>query len=272
MTDILRSLLFVPGSRPERFSKAYASSADLVCIDLEDAVLPEQKEAARHHVKEFLEEGNTNICIRVNPVNSLAGQHDIKILCKVNPDFIMIAKCSGTEDIAFAEEILKGTSTQIIALVETLEGLDNATEIAACSRVSALMFGGADMSAELRCEFAYEPLLLARSQLVISAAKANVDLIDVPYIDINDDVGLLVETKKVASLGYTAKAAIHPKQIETIHKALTPTDSEVAYAQSVLSAVENADSGVVVVNGRMVDRPIILSSQRIIKLANVATQ
>jgi citrate lyase subunit beta/citryl-CoA lyase/(S)-citramalyl-CoA lyase len=129
------------------------------------------------------------------------------------------------------------------------------------------MFGGADMSAELGCEFSYEPLLHVRSQLVFAAAKAKVGLIDVPYVNIKDEAGMTEETNKVKALGFTAKAAIHPCQIDAIHQAFRPTPAQVEYAQNVMAALDSPDAGVVVVNGRMVDRPIILASQRILALA-----
>ena len=270
MSGIIRSLLFVPGSKAERFTKAKNAGADLICIDLEDAVLPADKAAARQAVINYIQAGNRDICIRINPLSTKLGLADLQALAQVDPAYIMLAKCENDDEIKQASHILASKQSLLIALIETTTGLDNAATIArASNKVTALMFGGADMSAELRCDFSYEALLFVRSQLVLAAAKAKIDLIDVPYINIKDDAGLSKETKKIKALGYTAKAAIHPCQIATIHKAFTPSKTEIEYAKAVLMAVEGKeDAGVIVVNGHMVDRPIILASKRILQLAN----
>jgi citrate lyase beta subunit len=272
MLNIFRSLLFVPGSKPERFDKALNANSDLICIDLEDAVLPTDKEKARQATIKYINLGNNALCVRINPLATALGLTDLEALAKVNPAYIMLAKCESADEVLQASKILEHCQSQLIALVETPSGLDNAYDIASASnKVAALMFGGADMSAELGCDFAYEPLLFVRSQLVLAAAKAKVDLIDVPYVNIKDEAGLIAETKKVKALGYTAKAAIHPCQIEAIHQAFTPSEQQIDYAKAVLAAVDGKeDAGVVVVNGRMVDRPIILASKRILQLADAA--
>lgn len=268
MNVLMRSLLFVPGSTPKRFEKAVLAGADMVCIDLEDAVLPEDKDSARKSVVDFISSVNTPVCIRINPIDTWLGQADAAALAKVDPAYIMLAKCKSEDDIKHAVNIFK-KNTKFIALIETLEGLDNAFAIATASdKVKALMFGGADLASQLRCEFKYLPLLFARSQLVLAAAKANVDLIDVPYMALKNEAGLLEETNNVRGLGFTGKAAIHPNQIDTIHKGFTPTEQQIEYAQAVVDAVDGPDAGVVVVNGHMVDRPIIIASHRVLALAN----
>ena len=269
MTDILRSLLFVPASRPDRFAKAMAAGADLICIDLEDAVLPADKDTARQAVVDFIAEGNSHLCVRINPLDTEIGQRDLQALSGASPDYVMLAKCASEKQVQQCASRLH--SSKIIGLIETIEGLNNAPYIAKASdKMAALMFGGADMSAELRCDFSYEPLLFTRSQLVMAAASAGIELIDVPFVNIKDEPGLIDETQKVMALGFTGKAAIHPCQVASIHQAFTPTAEQIEYAQQVIDAVDGPDAGVVVVNGRMVDRPIILASQRILALAEAA--
>ena len=268
---VLRSLLFVPGSRPDRFGKALDAGADLICIDLEDAVLPADKDTARSAVVEFIRQETRPFCVRINPVSTDAGAQDLAALSGNRPHAVMLAKCQSESDIQLAQQLLGCEQTSLIGLIETIQGLENAAQIGAASpAVKALMFGGADFSAELGCEFSYEPLLFARSQLVMAAAKAGKELIDVPFVDIQDEAGLLSETQRVKALGFTAKAAIHPKQIAAIHQAFMPTDEQIAYAQAVVDAVDGPDSGAVLVQGRMVDRPIVLASQRILALAEKA--
>ena len=268
MGPILRSLLFVPGARPERFTKALGSGADLVCIDLEDAVLPSDKGTARAAVLAFLKQ-TTKLCVRINPVHSPDGERDLLAFAHSDyaPDVVMLAKCETADDVLYAQQVINKPSTQFIPLIETLTGVEQAHKIASASeQVHHIMFGGADMASELRCEFDYQPLLFVRSQLVFAAAKADVGLIDVPYIDIKNEAGLVEETAKVKALGFSAKAAIHPCQINAIHQTFMPSDEQVAYAKAVMSALNNADAGVVVVNNKMVDRPIILACQRILAL------
>tara|TARA_R110000744_G_scaffold74005_6_gene147988 strand:- start:875 stop:1705 length:831 start_codon:yes stop_codon:yes gene_type:complete len=273
MSSILRSLLFVPGSRPERFEKALGAGADLVCIDLEDAVLPDDKDSARDAVLACVQKTPT-LCVRINPVGTQTGEKDLKAFANapIAPDAVMLAKCESAEDVQQAQRVIGKGNTRFIPLIETLEGLENAYQIASASdQVEHIMFGGADMAAELRCEFSYQPLLFVRSQLVIAAAKANVGLIDVPYVDIKNEAALMDETNQVKALGFSAKAAIHPCQINVIHQAFMPSAEQVAYAQQVMAAVDGPDAGVVVVNNKMVDRPIILACQRTLALVKNAS-
>ncbi len=279
MLTLTRSLLFVPGSKPERFVKALDAGADIVCIDLEDAVLPTQKDSARAEVVQFLADQKAQhpdnfakICVRINAVDTEYGAADLKSLAAVAPAYIMIAMCADASQVQQAVKEVNSSSTQFIALIESLNGLGNAKNIAHASpRLTALMFGGGDMSAELRCEFSYEPLLHARHQMVQAAASNGLGLIDVPYIDMQNEAGLSEETLKIKALGFTGKAAIHPKQIAQIHQAFMPTEAQIEYAQAVVDATKGADSGVVTVHGRMVDRPIILAAQRTLALANLNT-
>ena len=273
MSSILRSLLFVPGSRPERFEKALGAGADLVCIDLEDAVLPDDKDSARDAVLACVQKTPT-LCVRINPVGTQTGEKDLKAFANapIAPDVVMLAKCESAEDVQQAQRVIGKGNTRFIPLIETLEGLENAYQIASASeQVEHIMFGGADMAAELRCEFSYQPLLFVRSQLVIAAAKANVGLIDVPYVDIKNEAALVDETNQVKALGFSGKAAIHPCQIKAIHQAFMPSAEQVAYAQQVMAAVDGPDAGVVVVNNKMVDRPIILACQRTLALVKNAS-
>lgn len=280
MLSLARSILFVPGSRPERFTKALNAGADLICIDLEDAVLPADKHSARSEVLSFLQQQKQQsakqfekICVRVNAVNSEYGPDDLAALSEVNPAYVMLAMCADAAQVKQAEVLMGTSNTQFIALIESIQGLNHAQDIAhASKRLGALMFGGADMSAELRCEFSYEPLLHARHQLVQAAASANLGLIDVPHIDLADEAGLVDETRRVKALGFTAKAAIHPKQISNIHQTFAPSVKQLEYAQAVLAAVDSPDAGVVMVQGRMVDRPIILAAQRTLVLAKLSAQ
>ncbi|TRX55067.1 HpcH/HpaI aldolase/citrate lyase family protein [Thalassomonas sp. M1454] len=270
---IIRSLLFVPGSRPERFAKAAGAGADIICIDLEDAVLPADKATARQAVVNYLKDNN-KLVVRINHIASSDGIDDLTAMLNAEntPLAIMLPKTASADEIELVVSKIANTEIKIIALLESVAGVQNAAAIAlADDRVEALMFGGADYSAEIGAEFSYEPLLLARSQLVQAKAAKSIQLIDVPHIDIKNIDELSQETSKVKALGFTGKAAIHPIQLDAIHQAFSPTNEEIEQAQSILASVTSIDAGVVVVNGRMIDRPIIVAAQRTMALANVAT-
>jgi citrate lyase subunit beta/citryl-CoA lyase/(S)-citramalyl-CoA lyase len=169
-----RCLLFVPGSRPERFEKALGAGADMVCIDLEDAVLPDHKAAARDAVIEYLgtrEDATVELVVRVNGVNTDVGEQDLETFAEVTrkPDAIMLPKTETTADIQKAQRILDDQA--LIALIESPRGLLNAEAISTASdRLSALMFGGADYAAELRAEMVWEPLFYARVRVPVRSA------------------------------------------------------------------------------------------------------
>lgn len=269
---LIRSLLFVPGNRADRFAKALAAGADVICIDLEDAVAPEEKIAARKLVLDYLAAvpatERSRIAVRINPLSTVPGEADLAALSRCAPGLVMLAKCQSAAEVNRAATALPD-GCGLIALIETISGLQQAAEIAKASKnLVALMFGGADMAAELGCEFSYQPLLLVRSQLVLAAAAAAVQLIDVPFIAIDDEAGLIAETKNIRALGFTGKAAIHPKQLAAIHQALLPTAAQLDYARAVLSAANAHRGGVLVVGGRMIDRPLLLGCQRILAYAS----
>jgi citrate lyase beta subunit len=266
----MRSLLFVPGSRPDRFDKALAAGADVVCIDLEDAVSPDAREVARKSLQHWLAgcADPAAVCVRINPPESPAGVHDLAALAAgaVSPGLLMVPKCEQPAALRAVAEHLPGT--RLIALVESPLGVLNAAAIAgACEQVVALMFGAADFSATAGCEMAWESLLYARSHLVLAAAAAGCQVIDVPFMDIADHEGLRAETQRVQHLGYTGKAAIHPAQVAVIHAAQRPPPEAVAWARRVLDAVAGDETRTAVVDGAFVDRPLVLRARRILARA-----
>ena len=267
-----RSLLFVPGHRPDRFEKALDSDADLVCIDLEDAVPVAQKADARSMVCDFLEGCDPSllqrIVIRVSAAESDEGRADLYALSKARlPARLMLAKTESAGDVATAATLL-GQPVGWIALVESASGLLAMEAICRDSTLDAVMFGGGDFAAQLGAEFAWEPLLWARSQMAVIAAAYRLPLIDVPFLDVRDSQGLEAETRRVAALGYAAKAAIHPAQINGIHRGFAPTAEALRQARDIVDAFEQARGGAVVVNGRMVDQPIVDSARRLIARGN----
>ena len=263
----MRSLLFVPGSRPDRFAKALAAGADPVCVDLEDAVAPDGKADAREAVVGALRAGD-RVGVRVNSVRTEDGSADLTALAGAPPPaFVMIPKSEDPGDIAAA---IHAVDVPVIALVETAEGLRNAWDIAAAEGVSAVMFGGGDYAAELGIAMEFEALLFARSQIVAAAARARVPAIDVPWLDVSDPAGLKRETERVKALGYKAKACIHPAQLEIVNAVFTPSPDEIASAKAILQALEEAQGGAALLNGKLIEKPVALGARRTLEAARSA--
>ncbi len=230
----LTSLLFVPGVRPERFAKALASPADMVCVDLEDAVPAEGKDAARAAAIAAI---GPRLAIRINAVTTACGLADLLALAEAValPPLILVPKVESAGEIAVIRGVL-GDEARIVPLVETPLGLRRAAKIATAPGVVAMMFGGGDMAGELGTALAWEPLLYARQALLMACAEAGVPAIDVPWIALDDSDGLADEARRAQTLGFQAKAAIHPAQIEAIHAAMRPSAALVAEARDALAA------------------------------------
>ena len=268
----VRSLLFVPGHRPERFAKALATTADVVCIDLEDAVPVDQKSEARDAVSAFLAACDAaqleRLCVRVSAAGTESGRADLAMLSQSRlPARLMLAKTDTEQDIPHAASLLGG-ATRWIALIESASGLLSLDAICRTPVLDAVMFGGADFAAQIGAEFAWEPLLWARSQMAVTAAAHRLPVIDVPYLNVQDATGLEEETRRVAALGFSAKAAIHPAQIDAIHRGFAPAPEALQRARRTLEAFELAQGGAVMVDGRMVDQPVVDSARRLLARAD----
>jgi citrate lyase beta subunit len=185
----------------------------------------------------------------------------------------MIPKTRAAAELRLLDDLLAGrprlAALRFHVIVETCDGLADARAIARASpRIAALLFGAVDMSADLRCENAWEPLLFARSAVVLAAAAAGVDALDVPFLDLGDEAGLAREAAAAAALGFGGKAAIHPRQLGAIHAAFTPSPAQIERARRIVAAYEASDSGLVVIEGRLVELPVVRSMYRL--LAGVA--
>ena len=268
----IRSLLFVPAHQAARFAKAGAAGADVVCIDLEDAVPAAQRPQARAALLEFLSQqpAGHGYGVRISRLGCVDGLRDVLALheAAAQPAFVMLAKTESAADIAQLASLLPGLP--LVALIESARGLHAAAEVAATRAahpaLQALMFGGADLAADLGCEMAWEPLLHARSMLVAAAASAGLAAIDVPWLALEDDAGALAETQRAAALGFSAKALIHPSQVASVHAGLMPAPAAVARARRVMAAAAD-DDGALRLDGRLVDRPVVLAAQRLLRRA-----
>ncbi len=269
MTFAMQSMLFVPGNKPERFAKALASGADSVCIDLEDAVPPDQKSEARDSALAAVET-DARIAIRINALSTRFGLADLVALgeAKLRPALVYLPMVEDVAEIRIAQSALADNEVLFVPLIETVQGLANASAIAAHPSVSMLMLGGADFSAQLGVELAWEPLLVARSQLVMACANAGKGAIDVPWIHFEDMNGLRDETVKAKSLGFVAKGAIHPAQIAPIHEVFRPTPEQLEEAREAEKVFAEAGGGAVRFRGRMLDAPVIKRYRQILAIGD----
>jgi len=275
-----RSMLFVSGEKVERFAKAMAAGADLVCIDLEDAVHPDRKAEARAQVLGWLKSASRpgdgcGVALRLNGLRTLEGIRDVLALVEsgVAVDWLLLPKTEHATDVQAIEAWCGARVGAITALVETPLGIENLASIArAGGKLGALMLGGADLSAELDAQFNWEGLLSARGRLVNAAKSAGLQAWDVPNVDLSSEEGLATETRKALALGFGCKTAIHPQQIKTIHAAFTPSPADVEWATVLLQAVpEGQGSGAFLFQGKMVDAPLLKKARRIAELARASS-
>jgi citrate lyase subunit beta/citryl-CoA lyase/(S)-citramalyl-CoA lyase len=265
-----RSLLFVPGARPDRFEKALAAGADAVCIDLEDAVAPESKASARSATLDFLKSPPTRIAalgLRINALADINGFKDVTALAEsgAKPAFVMIPKAAGAQEILQLRAALGPGAPPFWPLIETAEALLALPDIArAVGEEGGVMFGGADYSASIGSDMSFDALLHARSAIVAAASIAGCATLDVPHLDVKDEAGLKTETARVKALGIQGRAAIHPAQIPIINEIFTPTAAERARAAAVLAAYKAAQGGVALLDGKLVEKPVLRAAERVL--------
>lgn len=274
-----RCVLFVPGHRPDRFPKALASGADQVCIDLEDAVGLSAKAEARAAALRWLaarpRDTHVEVGLRINALSSGLGLIDLEALTTIAhpPDFLMLPKVEQPMELEAAALALGQRPTTLIAQIETPRGLLDARELAAVTpKLHALMFGGHDYSVAVRGRAGWACFLYARSQLAAIAAERELGFIDSPSGDFHDLDALATETARVIELGVTAKAAIHPAQVEVIQRAFLPSRAELDWSRRVIAALHAAAGAAVQVDGRLVERPTLLLAERYRELGALGTR
>ena len=274
-----RSFIFAPGLRPELYPKALACGADIVCVELEDGVAPHNKDEAREKTMalfaELQADDGVERIVRINCLRSAVGLDDVQAILATDtpPPALMLPKVVSPDEIVWLDDLLteRGHDTRLHIIIEMNAGLEAVFDIArASSRIDALFFGGVDMSADLRCKNAWEPLLYARSRVVHAAASVGIDAIDVPYLDLDDLEGMKAQAQLAKELGFSGKGAVHPKQISALNEVFTPSFEEVAKAQKILAAFEEANTGLVVVDGKLIEKPVVREMQRIVSVAKRA--
>jgi (S)-citramalyl-CoA lyase len=272
-----RSFIFTPGLKPEMFPKALASGTDIVCIELEDGIAPKDKAKARQKALALFKtpqaDDGVERVLRINSMRERFGMEDVNaiISTKTPPPALMMPKVRTPDEVVLLDQLLTeaGHITRLHVIIETNEGLEAAYDIAKCSdRIDALFFGGVDMAAELRCPNTFESLIYARSRVVHASASAGLDVLDVPYLDLDDLQGMKKEAERVRDLGFTGKGSIHPKQIAALNEVFTPSREKIARARSVISEFEAADTGLVIIDGKLVEKPVLREMYRIVSIAD----
>ncbi len=274
---VRRSFIFTPGLKPEMFSKAIASGADMVCIELEDGIAIKDKDEARKNTIDALKtlevKNDVELVVRINCQRTKFGLLDLEafISSKIRFKALMLPKVKTPEEITFIDDLLTDCNldTDLHVIMETNEALENIYDIAhASKRIVALYFGGVDMAAELRVENKPENLVYARSKLVHAGASVGVDVIDVPYLDLENMDGLKKEAEFVKNLGFTGKGSIHPKQINILNEIFTPSQKEISHAKKIIDQFNKSDTGLVVIDGKLIEKPVLREMQRKILVAD----
>jgi len=273
---VRRSFIFTPGLNPEMFPKALASGADMVCIELEDGIAIKDKDEARKNTINALKtlevKNDVELVVRVNCQRTKPGLLDLEafISSKLKVKALMLPKVKTPDEITFIDDLLSDCNldTDLHVIMETNEALENIYDIAHSSkRIVALYFGGVDMAAELRVPNSYENLVYARSKLVHAGASVGVDVIDVPYLDLEDMNGMKKEAELVRNLGFTGKGSIHPKQINILNEVFTPSEAEITKAKKIIDQFKASDTGLVVIDGKLIEKPVLREMQRRILVA-----
>ena len=280
-----RSMLFLPGNNPNMLINGNCLGADAIIFDLEDAVAPAEKDAARILVRNtmrYLDFRGCETIVRINAIDTPYWQLDLDTVLPCKPNLILLPKTGGAADVLAADAYMTALEERLglapntvglMPLIETAMGVENAFSIAsATKRVKALFLGAEDLTADLQCKRTKEgrEIEYARTRLVVAARAAGVDVYDTPFTDVNDDEGIWTDAKLAKALGFTGKASISPRHVEAINSVFSPTEKEIDYAYEVLDAIETAKrqgKGAIALHGKMIDAPIVARAQRTIDMA-----
>lgn len=262
-----RSYLFVPGNRPERFVKACASGADVVIVDLEDAVPDGQKSFARESVASWLS-ADRPVHVRVNGTNTPWFEEDMAAILRPGIAGVVLPKAEGQGRLAALADLLPDP-VRILPIIESAAGVWNALKIASCPKVERLAFGALDFQLDTRISGEGEELLYARSRIVLASRVAGI----LPPLDgvttaLDDADALASDIRRARRLGFGGKLCIHPKQVAAINEGFLPTEQEISWAKGVLEAAASSGEGAARRDGQMIDRPVIEQAKSILERMN----
>ncbi len=280
-----RSMLFLPGNTPNMLINGNCLGADAVIFDLEDAVAPAEKDAARILVRNtmrYMDFRGCEIIVRINSIDTPYWKRDMDAIVPQKPSMLLLPKTGAAADILEADAYLtaleeklglENNTVGLMALIETAMGVENAFSIATASkRVKALFLGAEDLTADLQCKRTKEgrEIEYARTRLVVAARAAGIAVYDTPFTDVNDDEGIWTDARYAKALGFNGKASVSPRHVEAINSVFSPTMKEIEYAYEVMDAIELAKQqgkGAIALHGKMIDAPIVARAQQTIAAA-----
>lgn len=285
MVKLRRTMMYVTGNNPANVMDAHLYGPDSIMFDLEDSVSLKEKDSARFLVYNALttiDYGGTETVVRINGLDTPFGREDLEAMVRAQPDIIRLPKTETAEDVLEVERIIAeieeksgievGT-TKMMAAVESPLGVMNAYEIAKSSkRLIGIAIGAEDFVTNMKTVRSRNgvELMAARSQIVLAARAAGIYALDTVFSDINDEEGFIEETRLIKQLGFDGKSVIHPRQVSLVHNVYAPTQKEIKNALRVLDAIEEAErngSGVIALDGKMIDVPIVDRAYRVLELA-----
>nr|WP_320147543.1 aldolase/citrate lyase family protein [uncultured Anaeromusa sp.] len=284
MERLRRAMMFVPGNNPGMLQNAGIYQADTVILDLEDSVAISEKDAARDLVYQAIKTiaYPCEVGVRINHISTPYGRTDLEWVLPAKPDLVRLPKAESAEEIQEIDAIITAAeeangfepgSIRMMAAIETAKGLRQAYEIAtASSRMEALAIGGEDFLADLKTSRTRHggELAVARGQLVLAARAAGVQVIDSVFSDIRDEEGFIAETTRIKEMGFDGKSVVNPRQIKLIYQIFAPAEKEIDLAERILEAYQEAlakNSGVISLNGKMIDTPVVLRAERTLAYA-----
>ncbi|GHV37421.1 putative citrate lyase, beta subunit [Spirochaetia bacterium] len=288
MRHLRRTMLFVPGNNPGMIRDAGIYKADCIMFDLEDSVSINEKDSARFLVYQALTTlhyPEKELVVRINDPGARLGKDDLEAIVRTGKAVIRLPKTECAKDVTDCAALIEGIekkigaeigSTRMMAAIESAAGVLNAKEIALASkRLIGIALGAEDYVTDLKTNRSPEgiELLFGRSMVLLAARAAGIDAIDTVFSNVNDEEGLKREAALIRQLGFDGKSIINPRQIKTIHEVFTPSEKEIANAFAVLDAIKQAEkngSGVISLNGKMIDKPVVARAERVLDLARAA--
>lgn len=285
MERLRRTMMFLPGSNPAMVKDAYIYDADAIMFDLEDAVALTEKDSARflvYNALKTIDYGKKELVVRINGLDTPFGRDDIFAMVHAGAHVLRLPKTDSAQDVLDVEAVIAEAevaagrevgSTRMMAAIESPIGVINAYEIAKASkRLIGIAIGAEDYVTNMKTVRSPEgiELLAARSQIVIAARAAGIYALDTVYTDVDNEEGFKAEVKLIKQLGFDGKSVINPRQIKPVHDIYAPTQEEIKKSMAVIRAAKEAEAeglGVISLNGKMIDKPIVDRAERVLQLA-----
>lgn len=285
--NIRRALLYMPGDSRLKIEKGISLGVDAICMDMEDGTAINRKQKAREVIATALQDldfGRSEKLIRINGVGTGLERDDLDLTLLHHPDGVVVPKVESVKELEWLSDQIEAmelaqswelNSIRILAVIESAQGIINLKEIASHPRLDALIFGAEDYAASIGATRTRggQEILFARSQVVMYAKANDLQAIDIVFVNFKDTVNLKIDALLGAQMGFTGKQIIHPNQINPVHEAFSPSDTEIDYAQRLVAAFEAAEAegaGAIDFEGKMIDMPLVISARQVIERAKAA--